>query len=191
MPAKVQFTKETIIDAAFNIASEKGLDHITIRSVATKIKASIAPIYVNFDSVDALKKAVLDKAQSIYQAMVKAENHDDLFLRYALASIKFSRQYPLIYNAFLLTEDDPLDSELNIKRMLDTIKDIPPYNTLDETVLMRFIMSMQAMQVGLSIMARKSFYAPFLTDDALIKLLDDTGNAFLSSLLLNKENPHD
>ena len=47
MAPKNKFTKEEIINAAFDIAKVDGLGAITVRRVAQKLNSSIAPIYVN------------------------------------------------------------------------------------------------------------------------------------------------
>ncbi|MBS3990667.1 MAG: TetR/AcrR family transcriptional regulator [Erysipelothrix sp.] len=191
MPATTKFSKETIIEAAFNVACQEGLDHMTIRLIAKRMGSSIAPLYVNFESVEDLKKAVMDKAQTIFHSMIKALNHDDLFLRYAIASISFSKKYPKIYNYFLLNEDNPLDSEKNVNMMLTTLRENPTYDKFDKDSLMKFIISMQALQVGLSIIARKSFYQPYLKEKDLVELLDKTGLALINNLLKNMETNND
>jgi len=61
MSPKTKFDKKAIVDAALEIAKEKGLKKITARSVAKQLKSSVAPIYVNFDSVDELIEAVVQR----------------------------------------------------------------------------------------------------------------------------------
>ncbi len=186
MPAITIFSKETIIDTAFNIACEEGLDHLTIRHIAKKMRSSIAPIYVNFEHIEDLKKAVLDKAQGIFYEMIHASDHEDLFLRYAIASISFSKAYPKLYDAFLLSEDHPLETKKNVLGMIETAKKDPKCKDLDTPSLMTYIISMQALQIGLSIMARKSYYHSFLSDQEMIKLLDETGLTLINNLLKEK-----
>ena len=62
MPPKVTFTKESIIEAAFELATEKGLKSISARLVAQKLKSSTAPVYSYFKSMDELKEVVRNKA---------------------------------------------------------------------------------------------------------------------------------
>ena len=183
MPAQTVFTKEMIIDAAFKIACEEGFEHMTIRHIAKRMGSSIAPIYVNFNHVEELKHAVMEKAQRIYHEMILDAKHEDPFLRYAIASMAFNKKYPKIYQTFLLDEDDPISSEKNVKKMMDTILNNEQYNTLDKDSVMKFIISMQALQVGLSIMSKKSYYASFLSDEDMIHLMDDLGEVVMSSLL--------
>ncbi|MFK4997460.1 TetR/AcrR family transcriptional regulator [Bacillus sp. N9] len=65
MPPKKKFSKEQIIDAAFEIAKEEGVSNITIRKVANQLGSSIAPIYVNFKDVDELIYEVIKKLWSL------------------------------------------------------------------------------------------------------------------------------
>lgn len=62
MPPKTIFTKEQLIDAAFEITNEEGFDSITIRRVAKMLNNSIAPIYANFKDVNKLKSEVVKKS---------------------------------------------------------------------------------------------------------------------------------
>ena len=52
MAPKKKYSKEKIIDSAFEVARIEGIDSITIRKVAEKMGSSIAPIYVNFNEQD-------------------------------------------------------------------------------------------------------------------------------------------
>lgn len=183
MPANTVFSKEMIVDAAFNVACEEGIDHMTIRNIAKHMGSSIAPIYVNFKRVEELKQAVMEKAQHVYHHMIQSSEHEDPFLRYAIASIEFNKKYPKLYKVFLLEEDDPETSEKNVKKMMDAVLENEQYKNLSKEALMRFIISMQAIQVGLAIMAKKSYYKPYLEDEAVIKLIDNNGEALMDYLL--------
>ena len=43
MGPKVKFTREQIIDTAFEIAQTEGIDSITMRKIAEKMGSSVAP----------------------------------------------------------------------------------------------------------------------------------------------------
>lgn len=62
MAPKKKYSKQQIIDAAFEIAKEEGMSSITIRKVAEHLGSSIAPIYVNFNTIDDLTEAVMQKS---------------------------------------------------------------------------------------------------------------------------------
>ena len=61
MPPKTKYNKEDIVDAAFEIAKEEGFSGITARSVANRLHCSVAPIYVNFATIDDLITDVVER----------------------------------------------------------------------------------------------------------------------------------
>ena len=66
MPAKAKVTKEMIIDAAFAIARETGVENITARTVSQRLKCSTQPILYHFSTIDELKRTVYAKADSYH-----------------------------------------------------------------------------------------------------------------------------
>ena len=50
MPKKVIYTREEIIEKAYEMFKSEGLNQITARTLAKKLKTSPAPIYGHFDS---------------------------------------------------------------------------------------------------------------------------------------------
>ena len=82
MAPKNKFTKEEIIDAAFDIAKVDGLGAITVRKVAQKLNSSIAPIYVNFNDIDELIQEVVKKAFDISRELIGATKFRATVSRY-------------------------------------------------------------------------------------------------------------
>ena len=62
---------------SFAIAETEGIDRVTIRKVAEQLGSSIAPIYVNFTDVEALKQAV---ASPVIQSVVPITKFSSAFL---------------------------------------------------------------------------------------------------------------
>ncbi|NLP23868.1 MAG: TetR/AcrR family transcriptional regulator, partial [Syntrophomonadaceae bacterium] len=79
MGPKVKFTREQIIDAAFEIARTEGIDNITMRKIAEKMGSSVAPIYVNFKNVDELNEALIERIISISHQFLAEENTGNPF----------------------------------------------------------------------------------------------------------------
>ncbi|HBL51079.1 MAG TPA: TetR/AcrR family transcriptional regulator, partial [Firmicutes bacterium] len=87
MGPKIKFTKEQIIEAAFEIARTEGIDSITMRKVAKKMGSSVAPIYVNFENVDELNKALIERITSISRQLLTEENTGNPFSDMGNASL--------------------------------------------------------------------------------------------------------
>lgn len=50
MPTKIKITKEMILDAAFEIAKEEGIEGVSNRTIAKRLNSSIRPIYYQFEN---------------------------------------------------------------------------------------------------------------------------------------------
>ena len=62
MPAKVKVTKDMIIDAAFAIAREAGVESINARTVSERLHCSTQPVMYHFATIEELKRTVYAKA---------------------------------------------------------------------------------------------------------------------------------
>lgn len=102
MAPKIKFSRDKIIDVAFEIANLEGFDGISIRKVADKVGCSIAPIYVNFKDIDELKDAVAKRVQEIIEKLINEQKSEEYFLNIGIASIKFANQYKIIYRDYVL-----------------------------------------------------------------------------------------
>ena len=66
MPAKVKATKEMIVDAAFEVARERGAENINARTVSERLNCSTQPVMYHFATIEELKKAVYKKADEFH-----------------------------------------------------------------------------------------------------------------------------
>ena len=62
MPAKAKVTKEMIVDAAFAVAREAGVDSINARTVSERLHCSTQPVMYHFATIEELKRTVYAKA---------------------------------------------------------------------------------------------------------------------------------
>ena len=66
MPAKAKVTKEMIIDVAFAVARETGVEHINARTVSERLHCSTQPVMYHFATIEELKRTVYAKADSYH-----------------------------------------------------------------------------------------------------------------------------
>ena len=62
MPAKAKVTKEMIVDAAFAVAREVGVESINARTVSERLHCSTQPVMYHFATIEELKRTVYAKA---------------------------------------------------------------------------------------------------------------------------------
>ena len=68
MPPSVKVTRDEVIEAAFGITRERGIDAATAREVARELGVSTRPIFTHYDSMDELRHDVYERAKECYQA---------------------------------------------------------------------------------------------------------------------------
>jgi len=188
MPPKPKFSKEAIIDAAFDIARVEGMEAITIRKVADRMGSSIAPIYVNFQDIADLKKAVALKINAISQEMLAISYSPNPFLNMGIASMKFARAYSVLFK----------DLVMNSNRYLQDIEqptdDLLGHMTMDRDLdgftkeeLMGIFFKMKVFQVGLSVMDVTGMLPPDFSEEQLIGLLESTGTDIIAAARMRQD----
>ncbi|HBB29251.1 MAG TPA: TetR/AcrR family transcriptional regulator [Clostridiales bacterium] len=184
MPPKNKFTKEQIIETAFEIAKEEGIDSITIRKIADNLGSSIAPIYVNFKDVEELKKAVISKIYEIGNSILQEQNTGDVFLNIGIASVKFAKDYSVIFKELILKNNGYLDNyDVQIgNNIIQEMKKDEDLKEFSEEELKTLLMKMRVFQAGLSIMATNESFALELTDEKVIEMLSDTGEDIVNGM---------
>ncbi len=177
MPPKNKFTKEQIIEIAFEIAKEEGIDCITIRKIADKLGSSIAPIYVNFKDVEQLKDAVISKIYEISNSILQEQNTGDVFLNIGIASVKFAKDYSVIFKDLILKNNNYLDNydEQIGNHIIQEMKQDADLKEFTDEELKTLLIKMRVFQAGLSIMATNKSFASELTDERIIEMLSETG----------------
>ena len=69
MPPKVKVTKEEIIRAAVEIVRRDGHQALNARTVAAALNCSTQPVFSNFSGMDALRMAVVERADALCQSL--------------------------------------------------------------------------------------------------------------------------
>lgn len=187
MAPKNKFTKQQLIDAAFDIASEEGFNNITIRKIADRLGSSIAPIYGNYKDVEELKTEVTKKIVQIRQEMIEAQNSGDTFLDLGVASIMFAKKYPLLFENMVLKSNNIEQCVADTNQYaLEQMKLEPTLSQFDNTELEELLLKMQAFQIGLSVLARDKSFEHILTEEKIIEMLKSMGRAVVSDIASHK-----
>lgn len=100
MPPKVRFQQQNIVDAAFEIARNHGLDAINARSVAGEIGCSTQPIFRVFENMDQLKARVLEKAEQHFDEYISSSKSfsESSFKSVGMAYLLFAMNEPHLFH---------------------------------------------------------------------------------------------
>ena len=94
MPPKVRITKEDIVRTAVCLVRENGGDVINARVIADRLGCSTQPIFSNFESMKALRCAVIVEAEKLYSERIASAEGDGKMPPYkakGMAYIDFAR----------------------------------------------------------------------------------------------------
>lgn len=116
MGPKVKITKEMILDAAFEVMRESGIDAINAKAVAARLHCSTQPVLYNFATIRELKEAVYDRAWDYLNGKVfpKEPGEGNPLRAVGTAYIRLARNEPEIVKAVF-------QSGLEQKRSFDQI----------------------------------------------------------------------
>lgn len=67
MPPKTKITKEQVESAAYEIARKRGLKAVTAKALAVRLRCSTQPIYWSCGTMEAIRSAVLARANEEYR----------------------------------------------------------------------------------------------------------------------------
>ena len=66
MPTKIKISKDMILDTAFEIVKQHGIEKLSNREIANKLKCSIRPIYYQFSNVEEMQKELYLKIEKYF-----------------------------------------------------------------------------------------------------------------------------
>lgn len=95
MPPKIKITKSEIIDTAINLVKANGEQAINARSIANILGCSTQPVFSNFATMDDLRMAVKDAANTLYQSYLATDMAPGKYPPYkasGMAYIRFARE---------------------------------------------------------------------------------------------------
>ncbi|HOE56156.1 MAG TPA: TetR/AcrR family transcriptional regulator [Bacillota bacterium] len=188
MGPKIKFTKEYIIDIAFELAKIEGIDSITMRKIAEKMGSSVAPIYVNFKNNNELIEAVIDRIISISQQLLIEESTGDPFQDMGRASLRFAMEYSVLFRDLVMKNNEYMkdyDKKI-IPSLIVEMKKDPELEDFTEDELKTILLKMRVFQLGLSIMVANDLLPEDYKEKDLMNILSSAANDVIRSAKLEK-----
>ncbi len=99
------FDRDGIVWAALTLVEQEGMSALTARAVAKRMRASTAPVYRHFASLDELAGAVMVAAREQLLASCRERYTGVVFLDVGLGVVLFAREHPRLYRALFLESD--------------------------------------------------------------------------------------
>ena len=106
-----------IVEAAFDIAREKGESGVLVKEIADRLNCSVQPIYSYCNSMEGLKKDLIIRVRQFVQDFVQEyivangdNSNQDFFRMTGHAYVHLAEKEPHIFQMFVLHEREGVDS---------------------------------------------------------------------------------
>ena len=106
LPPKARYTREQIIDTAYELVRTRGEAYLSARSLAAELGTSTAPIFTAFESIEALFTEVVARAQALYTEYInEGLAQTPAFKGAGLQYIRFAKDEPELFKMLFMRAD--------------------------------------------------------------------------------------
>lgn len=108
---KQRITKEMVVDAAFEIARNNGMEQVLVKNIADRIGCSVQPIYSYCKNMEGLRQDVTDRVGRFIQEYIAARiDQADLFRSIGNAYIQLAKEESNLFQIFIMRQRDGISS---------------------------------------------------------------------------------
>ena len=178
-PKSIAFNRDVVLAAALEVVRKSGLDHLTARAAAKRLKASVAPVYRAFRSMDDLTRAVLEAARIRMDEETRRPFSDIPFLNIGVGIVVFARDETRLFQALFLSRHRNKDilEKFNAS-VLTRMKEDAMLRPLPDSSLERLLDSIWLYTLGLAT-AIVYGQVPDMRTETIVRRLKDMGNILM------------
>lgn len=112
MPPKPKFTREEVINAAYDLLEQGGMDAVVAREVGNQLGCTVAPIFTCFENMEELRAAVHQKALAFFGAyMSDCVDYFPAFKEFGLRWVRLASEHPHVYSEIFLRKNDDVPGD--------------------------------------------------------------------------------
>ncbi len=107
MPPKAKTNRQQIIDTAFEIVQESGVEALNARTLARRIGCSTQPLFYNFSTMEELLENVIAKANDFYHSYIWKAMSEAKYPPYkasGMAYIQFAKDERNLFNLLFMRD---------------------------------------------------------------------------------------
>ncbi len=126
MPPKIKISKEDVLNTAISIVREHGAYALNARLIANKLSCSTQPIFSNYESMESLRFAVLEYADTLYGEYTEKEMASNKYPPYkatGMAYIRFAKEekelFKLLFMRDRSAEKEPITFSKSISDIVE------------------------------------------------------------------------
>ena len=189
MPTKIRVSKEMILDAAFEIVRKDGMEKLSNRELANKLKCSIRPIYYQFENVEQMQKELYMKIEQYFYKFLLDNMIEGIpqYKQVGINYIKFAKKEKKLFQTLFMS-DTGLTPDAFVSKAGKDYKEIEKLvrisTNLKDDDIKDFHTKMWIFCHGIATLVANGTVK--LTDNQIQELLSDEFQA----LMLLEENPN-
>ena len=108
---KQRITKEMVVEAAFEIARNRGMEQVLVKNIADRLGCSVQPIYSYCKNMEGLRQDVVRRVRHFILEYTAAHvDKNDLFRSTGQAYIQLAKEEPHIFKIFILHQREGISS---------------------------------------------------------------------------------
>ena len=106
MPTKIKISKDMILATAFKIVKEHGMEKLSNREIANKLKCSIRPIYYQFANVEEMQKELYLKIEKYFYKFLLDNMNNEIpkYKQVGINYIKFAKKEKKLFQTLFMNE---------------------------------------------------------------------------------------
>ena len=180
-PREITFNHQTVLDGAFNLVRQEGMEHLSARKVAEHLQSSVAPVYSAFGSMIQLSREVLARARDLMDKQTRQHFTEIPFLNIGVGLVVFARDEANLFRALFHSRHIHQDLLKNFHdSIIRRMKQDPMLSPLPEESLRRLLANIELYTLGL---ADAIIYGQIQNNSTenIIQLIKNIGNVLIFS----------
>ena len=106
MSTKIKISKDMILDAAFDIVRKDGMEKLSNRELANRLKCSIRPIYYQFENVQQMQKELYAKIEHYFYKFILDNMLEEIpkYKQVGINYIKFAQKEKRLFQILFMSD---------------------------------------------------------------------------------------
>lgn len=189
MSPKKEYTRDKIIKKAIQFVKKEGIEALTARQLAKELGSSVAPIYVNFEDIEELKRTVIEKIFEKTQESAEDEYTGEIFLDIGITSLNLADEYSKLFQDLIMGKHNYLsnyDQKIG-ENIIEEMGSAPELKKFNKEELKDILLKMRIFQLGLSMMiANELLPEKYKEKEDIVELLAETGKDLITGMNYRK-----
>ncbi len=188
---KQRITKEMVVEAAFEIARNRGMEQVLVKNIADRLGCSVQPIYSYCKNMEGLRQDVVRRVRHFILEYTAAHvDKNDLFRSTGQAYIQLAKEEPHIFKIFILHQREGISSLEDLYQS-ETSPGIAPFIAEELNISIpqarQLHLNMLIYTIGIGTIF--SMTTPGISPDEIFSYQEIAYDAFLKQILDHREDP--